>query len=100
MYSNKTDDLSSKQPSLTCIFLPSCHTASILTKGIVKCMYQTRLQNMRIQSVQVMTISVREGVKPGTNARDPGPKSGTNFYWHQKGTKHANNYMKFTPYIV
>ena len=28
--------------------------------------------------------SRREGVKPGTNARDPGPKSGTNFYGHQK----------------
>ena len=25
-----------------------------------------------------------EGVKPGTNARDPGPKSGTNIYGHQK----------------
>ena len=46
------------------------------------------------------TTTGGEGVKPGTNARDPGPKSGTNFYGHQKGTKHANNYMKFTPYIV
>ena len=62
---------------------------------------QTNSQNLYGEvAVNSRDYSGGEGVKPGTNARDPGPKSGTNFYWHQKGTKHANNYMKFTPYIV
>ena len=26
------------------------------------------------------TVSDREGIKPGTNARNPGPKSGTKFF--------------------
>ena len=62
---------------------------------------QNRFSHFSITRLEsVPRIVSGEGVKPGTNARDPGPKSGTNFYWHQKGTKHANNYMKFTPYIV
>ena len=31
----------------------------------------------------------REGIKPGTNAREPEPKSGTKFCQPNMGTKHA-----------
>ena len=41
-----------------------------------------------------------EGVKPGTNARDPGPKSGTNFYGHQKVILRATNKIKIGLSVV
>ena len=41
-----------------------------------------------------------EGVKPGTNARDPGPKSGTNFYGHQKVILRATNKIKIDLSVV
>ena len=37
----------------------------------------------------------REGIKPGTNARDPGSKSGTKFCQPNMGTKHACIKLKF-----
>ena len=37
-----------------------------------------------------------EGIKPRTNARDPGPKSGTKFCQPNMGTKHAYIKLKFT----
>ena len=43
---------------------------------------------------QTSVAPVGEGVKPGTNARDPGPKSGTNFYGHQKVILRATNKIK------
>ena len=46
------------------------------------------------------TIPLREGVKPGTNARDPGPKSGTNFYGHQKVILRATNKIRIGLSVV
>ena len=37
----------------------------------------------------------REGIKPGTNARDPGPKSGTKFCQQNIAIKHACIELKF-----
>ena len=37
----------------------------------------------------------REGIKPGTNAWDPGPKSGTKFCQQNIATKHACIKLKF-----
>ena len=33
--------------------------------------------------------TAQHNIKPGTNARDPGPKSGTKFCQPNMGTKHA-----------
>ena len=38
---------------------------------------------------------MREGIKPGTNAQDPGPKSGTKFCQQIIAVKHACIKLKF-----
>ena len=51
--------------------------------------------------VRTFVFSVlREGIEAGTNARNPGPKSGTNSCWHYNCTKHANNKLKIGSYMA
>ena len=40
-------------------------------------------------------LLLREGIKPGTNARDPGPKYGTKFCQQNIAVKHACIELKF-----
>ena len=82
------------------LFLWRKHTQMPLMFWVVKfARYYQKITNYHLDNNLTANIDVNtgywEGIKPGTNARDPGPKSGTKFCQQNIAVKHACIELKF-----